>query len=49
MHVLDGCSATSLLSLQRIVDFRFAPLIALEHAFCDLTLVRIRHKDPFPS
>ncbi len=49
MHVRDSRSATRLLLLQRVVDFSFAPLIALKRAFCDLTLIASRHKDPFPS
>jgi hypothetical protein len=32
-----------------LIYFRFAPFIALEHAFCGLTLIAIGHRDPFPS
>jgi hypothetical protein len=49
VHVLDNSGATRLLVLERLVDFRFAPLIALEQSLCDLTLIRIRHKNPFTS
>jgi hypothetical protein len=49
VHVLDNSGATSLLVLERLVDFRFAPLIALKQSLCDLTLIRIRHNNPFTS
>jgi hypothetical protein len=49
VHVLDNSGATSLLVLERLVDFRFAPLIALEQSLCDLTLIRIRLNNPFTS
>jgi hypothetical protein len=46
MHVLDGRFATRGFLLQRIIDFLFAPLVALEYSFCDFALTRIGHKHP---
>ncbi len=38
---------TRLLLLQRIVDFRFTPFVALEYTLCDFAFLSISHNDPF--
>jgi hypothetical protein len=49
LHVGDDSGATRLLLLERLVAFSLAPLIALEHGLGDVTLMRSRHENPFPS
>jgi hypothetical protein len=49
VHVLDDSSATGLLLLQRLRDFRFASPIAVEYGLGDCTLIALRHEDPFSS
>jgi len=44
MHILDDGRTASRLLLQRLIDFRFAPLIAVQYTFCDFPSLCITHK-----
>jgi hypothetical protein len=35
MHIFDDSRTASRLLVQRLIDFRFAPLIAVQYTFCD--------------
>jgi hypothetical protein len=43
MHVIHGCLVARPFLLQGVFDFGLSPLIALELAFRDVALVRIKH------
>jgi hypothetical protein len=44
VHVFNDSRTASRLLPQRLIDFRFAPLIAVEYTFSDLASLWVSHK-----